>query len=354
MKPIMFDTDERCWQAVCERDTRADGQFIFAVLTTGICCRPSCRSRRALRENVRFYPDVATAQAEGFRPCKRCQPEKTDPQQQKVEKVAAACRLLEQETPITLEALARQLAISPFHFHRLFKSVTGMTPKAWQQAWRARRLREALGQGAKITDAVISAGFPDSSSYYQQADAALGMTARQFRRGGVDIDITWVCGDGSLGRCLVAESERGVCAVLPGEDDALLHAELASLFPNARLHPGDEIFRQRVAQVFSHLDDHRQPFSLPLDLRGTAFQLQVWQALRQIPAGETRSYRQVAQSIGHPRAVRAVASACAANKLALLIPCHRVVREGGALAGYRWGTARKALLLAREALFEEN
>lgn len=354
MKPIMIDTDERRWQAVCERDARADGQFVFAVLTTGVCCRPTCRSRRALRENVRFYPDVATAQAEGFRPCKRCQPEKSDPQQQKVEKVAAACRLLEQETPMTLEALARQAALSPFHFHRLFKSVTGMTPKAWQQAWRARRLREALGQGAKITDAALSAGFPDNSSYYQQADAALGMTARQFRRGGEDLDITWVCGDGPLGRCLVAESERGVCAVLPGESDALLCAELASLFPNARLHPGDEAFRQRVAQVFSHLDDHRQPFSLPLDLRGTAFQLQVWQALRQIPAGETRSYRQVAQSIGRPRAVRAVASACAANKLALVIPCHRVVREDGALSGYRWGTARKALLLAREASSKEK
>lgn len=354
MKPIMIDTDERRWQAVCERDARADGQFVFAVLTTGVCCRPTCRSRRALRENVRFYPDVATAQAEGFRPCKRCQPEKSDPQQQKVEKVAAACRLLEQETPMTLEGLARQAALSPFHFHRLFKSVTGMTPKAWQQAWRARRLREALGQGEKITDAALSAGFPDNSSYYQQADAALGMTARQFRRGGEDLDITWVCGDGPLGRCLVAESKRGVCAVLPGESDALLYAELASLFPNARLHPGDEAFRQRVEQVFSHLDDHRQPFSLPLDLRGTAFQLQVWQALRQIPAGETRSYRQVAQSIGRPRAVRAVASACAANKLALVIPCHRVVREDGALSGYRWGTARKALLLAREASSEEK
>lgn len=354
MKPIMFDTDERRWQAVCERDTGADGQFVFAVLTTGVCCRPSCRSRRALRENVRFYPDVDTAQAAGFRPCKRCQPENSDPQQQKVDKVAAACRLLEQETPITLEALARQLAVSPFHFHRLFKSVTGMTPKAWQQAWRARRLREALGQGAKITDAALSAGFPDNSSYYQQADAALGMTGRQFRRGGENMDITWVCGDGPLGRCLVAESKRGICAVLPGDNDSSLYDQLASLFPNARLHPGDEVFRLRVAQVFSHLNDHRQPFSLPLDLRGTAFQLQVWQALRQIPAGETRSYRQVAQSMGRPRAVRAVASACAANKLALVIPCHRVVREDGALSGYRWGTARKALQLAREAQYEET
>ena len=354
MKPIVADTDDRRWQAVCERDTRADGQFVFAVLTTGICCRPSCRSRRARRENVRFFADVAAAVAAGFRPCKRCQPDKDYPQQQRVDKVAQACRLLEQDAPLTLEALAGQLAMSPFHFHRLFKSVTGMTPKAWQQAWRAQRLREALEQGIPVTRAALAAGFPDSSSYYRQADAALGMTASQFRRGGEDLDITWVCGDGPLGRCLVAESERGVCAVLPGESDALLCAELASLFPNARLHPGDEAFRQRVAQVFSHLDDHRQPFSLPLDLRGTAFQLQVWQALRQIPAGETRSYRQVAQSIGRPRAVRAVASACAANKLALVIPCHRVVREDGALSGYRWGTARKALLLAREASSEEK
>lgn len=354
MKPRMIDTDERRWQAVCERDACADGQFVFAVLTTGICCRPSCRSRRALRENVRFYPDVETAQAEGFRPCKRCQPEKIAPQQQKVEKVAAACRLLEQEVPITLEALARQLAVSPYHFHRIFKSVTGMTPKAWQQAWRARRLREALGQGEKITDAALAAGFPDNSSYYQQADAMLGMTARQFRRGGENTDITWVCDDSPLGRCLVAESVRGVCAVLPGNDDASLYEELASIFPNARLHPGDDAFRLRVAQVFSHLADHRHPVSLPLDLRGTAFQLQVWQMLRQIPAGETRSYRQVAQSLGRPGAVRAVASACAANKLALVIPCHRVIRENGALSGYRWGTPRKAQLLAREAQSEEN
>ncbi|QLO36075.1 bifunctional DNA-binding transcriptional regulator/O6-methylguanine-DNA methyltransferase Ada [Klebsiella sp. RHBSTW-00484] len=354
MKPMMINTDERRWQAVCERDVRADGQFVFAVLTTGICCRPSCRSRRALRENVRFYANVEAALAAGFRPCKRCQPDKTDPQQQKVEKVAAACRLLEQETPITLDALSRELAVSPFHFHRLFKSVTGMTPKAWQQAWRARRLREALGQGRTVTDAALAAGFPDTSSYYQQADAALGMTASQFRRGGDDTDITWVCDDGPLGRCLVAESERGICAVLPGDDDASLHEELGKIFPNARLQPGDDVFHQRVAQVFAHLNDHRQLISLPLDLRGTAFQLQVWQALRQIPGGETRSYRQVAQSIDRPRAVRAVASACAANKLAMVIPCHRVVREGGALSGYRWGIARKALLLAREAQTEEN
>lgn len=354
MKKATCLTDDQRWQSVLARDPNADGEFVFAVRTTGIFCRPSCRARHALRENVSFYANASEALAAGFRPCKRCQPDKANAQQHRLDKITHACRLLEQETPVTLEALADHVAMSPFHLHRLFKATTGMTPKAWQQAWRARRLREALGQGAKITDAALSAGFPDNSSYYQQADAALGMTGRQFRRGGENMDIIWVCGDGPLGRCLVAESERGICAVLPGDNDSSLYDQLASLFPNARLHPGDEVFRLRVAQVFSHLNDHRQPFSLPLDLRGTAFQLQVWQALRQIPAGETRSYRQVAQSMGRPRAVRAVASACAANKLALVIPCHRVVREGGALSGYRWGTARKALLLAREAQYEET
>ena len=325
MKPILFDTDERRWQAVCERDARADGQFVFAVLTTGVCCRPSCRSRRALRENVRFYPDVATAQAEGFRPCKRCQPEKTDPQQQKIEKVAAACHLLEQEKPVTLEALARQLALSPFHFHRLFKSVTGMTPKAWQQAWRARRLREALGQGEKVTPAVLAAGFPGGSSYYRQADAALGMTASQFRRGGAATVVTWTTGDCALGRCLVAQSERGVCAVLPGDNDAALLDDLRQRFPRAELRQGDPEFRRQMAEIFAHLDDSRRPVSLPLDLRGTAFQLQVWQALRAIPAGETVCYTVLAQRIGQPSAARAVAGACAANPVAVAIPCHRVV-----------------------------
>ena len=340
MKPIVADTDDRRWQAVCERDTRADGQFVFAVLTTGICCRPSCRSRRARRENVRFFADVAAAVAAGFRPCKRCQPDKDYPQQQRVDKVAQACRLLEQDAPLTLEALAGQLAMSPFHFHRLFKSVTGMTPKAWQQAWRAQRLREALEQGIPVTRAALAAGFPDSTS--------------QFRRGGAATVVTWTTGDCALGRCLVAQSERGVCAVLPGDNDAALLDDLRRRFPNAELREGDPDFCQQMAEIFAHLDDSRRPVSLPLDLQGTAFQLQVWQALRQIPVGETRSYRQVAEHIGQPRAVRAVAGACAANSLAVIVPCHRVVREDGALSGYRWGTARKAQLLAREAQHEEE
>ncbi len=234
--------------------------------------------------------------------------------------MAQACRLLEQDAPLTLEALAGQLAMSPFHFHRLFKSVTGMTPKAWQQAWRAQRLREALEQGIPVTRAALAAGFPDSSSYYRQADAALGMTASQFRRGGAATVVTWTTGDCALGRCLVAQSERGVCAVLPGDNDAALLDDLRRRFPNAELREGDPDFCQQMAEIFAHLDDSRRPVSLPLDLQGTAFQLQVWQALRQIPAGETRSYRQVAEHIGQPRAVRAVAGACAANSLAVIVP----------------------------------
>lgn len=354
MKPIVADTDDRRWQAVCERDTRADGQFVFC----GTDHRHLLSSllplaARAARKRTLFCRR-RRRRGGGFRPCKRCQPDKDYPQQQRVDKVAQACRLLEQDAPLTLEALAGQLAMSPFHFHRLFKSVTGMTPKAWQQAWRAQRLREALEQGIPVTRAALAAGFPDSSSYYRQADAALGMTASQFRRGGAATVVTWTTGDCALGRCLVAQSERGVCAVLPGDNDAALLDDLRRRFPNAELREGDPDFCQQMAEIFAHLDDSRRPVSLPLDLQGTAFQLQVWQALRQIPVGETRSYRQVAEHIGQPRAVRAVAGACAANSLAVIVPCHRVVREDGALSGYRWGTARKAQLLAREAQHEEE
>lgn len=346
--------DDQRWQDVLARNPQADGQFVFAVLTTGIFCRPSCTARHALRQNVRFYPDVQSAIAAGFRPCKRCQPDKAHPQQQRLDKVAKACRLLEQDSPITLEQLAEAVAMSPYHFHRLFKSVTGMTPKAWQLAFRARRLRTTLGENNTITDAVLAAGFPDSSSYYRQADAALGMTAGQFRRGGEASDVWFTCSRCTLGHCLVAESERGICAILLADSDEQLLEELRNLFPHARRAEGNAAFSERVAQVIRRLDHADSPFTLPLDLRGTAFQMQVWQALREIPAGETVSYQALAMKIGKPGAVRAVASACAANKLAIVIPCHRVVRQNGALSGYRWGTARKAQLLQREANEEET
>lgn len=342
-------TDEQCWQAVCQRDGLYDGQFVFAVRTTGIFCRPSCRSRPPLRENVGFYPDPDTAMAAGFRPCKRCQPDNIDPILQRQAKVEKACRLLEQDTPITLDALAKAVAMSPWHFHRLFKRVTGMTPKNWQQAFRAKRLQNTLSQSSTITEAVLAAGFPDNSSYYRQADAALGMTARQYRRGGDETGVHYAFSRCALGHCLVAESERGICAILLGDSEEVLLTELQQIFPHAQREPGSARFTQHVAEVVERLDNPRSPFTLPLDLRGTAFQLQVWQALRTLAPGETVSYQTLATKIGKPKAVRAVASACAANKLAIVVPCHRVVRADGGLSGYRWGVARKAQLLQQEA-----
>lgn len=354
MKNRLHITDDDRWQSVVDRDADADGQFVFAVQTTGIFCRPSCRAKHALRKNVTFFADARQALAAGFRPCKRCQPEKDSAHQHRLEKIAHACQLLEQESPLTLDELAQQVAMSPYHLHRLFKATTGMTPKAWQQSWRARRLRDALAKGVPVTQAILNAGFPDSSSYYRKADQTLGMTAKQFRKGGDNVSVRYTLADCTLGRCLVAESERGICAILLGDDDATLVADLHGLFPAAQDVPADTDFQQRVREVIAAINARDAPLSLPLDIRGTAFQQQVWQALRAIPCGETMSYQQLASAIGKPKAVRAVASACGANKLAIVIPCHRVIRGDGALSGYRWGIARKAQLLQRETTGEET
>ncbi|HHT8250690.1 TPA: bifunctional DNA-binding transcriptional regulator/O6-methylguanine-DNA methyltransferase Ada [Citrobacter braakii] len=354
MKNRLHITDDDRWQSVVDRDADADGQFVFAVQTTGIFCRPSCRAKHALRKNVSFFADARQALAAGFRPCKRCQPDKDSAHQHRLEKIAHACQLLEQESPLTLDELAQQVAMSPYHLHRLFKATTGMTPKAWQQSWRARRLRDALAKGVPVTQAILNAGFPDSSSYYRKADQTLGMTAKQFRKGGDNVSVRYTLADCSLGRCLVAESERGICAILLGDDDATLVADLHGLFPAAQDVPADADFQQRVREVIAAINARDAPLSLPLDIRGTAFQQQVWQALRAIPCGETMSYQQLASAIGKPKAVRAVASACGANKLAIVIPCHRVIRGDGALSGYRWGIARKAQLLQRETTGEET
>lgn len=354
MKRDDFTSEQARWQAVESRDARADERFVFAVVTTGIFCRPSCRARRPLRDNVRFYPDAAGALAAGFRPCKRCQPDKTPPQQQKAMRIAAACRQMETSAaPLTLAELAQNAAMSPYHFHRLFKSVTGLTPKAWQQALRAQKLRKALREGESVTGAIYASGYASGSAFYREADAALGMTARQYLRGGETAPVDWTIVSCQLGLCLVAQSERGVCAIFPGESRERLESELLTLFPHAQPSQ-DADFHQRVAQVVAFLDAPAGEWTLPLDIRGTAFQQQVWQALRAIPAGSTLSYSELAQKIGKPGAVRAVASACAANKLAVAIPCHRVVRGDGALSGYRWGVERKAALLAREAKIKKK
>ena len=251
-------------------------------------------------------------------------------------KVEKACRLLENDSTLTLHALAEQVAMSPFHFHRLFKSVTGMTPKAWQQAARARRLRTSLTPGEKITDSVLAAGFPDSSSYYRKANETLGMTAKQYRSGGSDVTVRYAISECSLGRCLVAESQRGICAILLGDNDDALTEEIHTLFSHAQAALPEGEFAITLQQVISSLDNSSNALALPLDIRGTVFQQQVWQALRAIPCGETASYQQIASAIGKPKAVRAVASACAANTLAIVIPCHRVVRNDGACWTSAW------------------
>lgn len=348
-------SDESRWQAVETRDNRADEQFVFAVKTTGICCRPSCSARHPLRKNVLFFENVAAAVDAGFRPCKRCQPDKPAPEQQRIDRITEACRILEASSePIVLAELAVRVAMSPFHFHRLFKQVTGLTPHAWQKALRAKRLREQLNEGEGVTRAVFEAGYQSGSNFYQQANEVLGMTAKQYRRGGARATIQFVVGSCRLGEFLVAQSERGICAILLGNDGQSLIHELETLFPNSSLDVGDESFARRVAQVVSVLEHPGQQVALPLDIQGTAFQQQVWQALRQIPAGQTASYSDIAQRIGKPQAVRAVAGACAANKLAVVIPCHRVVRNDGALSGYRWGVERKRQLLEIEAKQREE
>lgn len=344
-------TDDLRWQVVVQRDPNGDGDFVFAVSTTGIFCRPSCRSRRPLRKNVRFFTDAASALAAGFRPCKRCQPIGPTLQQRQRDLIADACRLLAaSERPIGLKTLAERMAVSPWHFQRLFKKVTGVTPRAWYQAQRATRLRTALRQNSTVTDAVYDAGYNSASSYYRQADRTLGMTASQYRNRGAETVIHYVYGHCQLGHVIVAASERGVCAVLPGDNPGQLREELAAMFPRAQLTEAGEgsSLVNALAAVLDYLDVPDGTFPLPLDLQGTLFQQRVWQALCTIPPGETASYRDIACKIGQPDAFRAVAGACGANRLALVIPCHRIIRQDGTLSGYRWGQDRKRLLLARE------
>jgi AraC family transcriptional regulator of adaptative response/methylated-DNA-[protein]-cysteine methyltransferase len=338
------------WAAVQARDASADGQFFYSVQTTGVYCRPSCASRPARPENVRFHATAEAAQAAGFRPCKRCKPDQPPADQRHAQMAAAACRAIEAaETPPTLEGLAKVSGLSPHHFHRLFRAATGLTPKAYADAHRARRVRERLGQGSGVTEAIYDAGFNSSGRFYEQADAILGMTPSDYRGGGAGAQIHFAVGQCSLGSILAAQSERGVCAILLGDDPAALVRDLQDRFPKATLVGGDAGFEATVAKVVGLVEAPAQGLDLPLDVRGTAFQQRVWQALRAIPAGRTASYAEVATAIGSPKAVRAVAGACAANPLAVAIPCHRVVRTGGGLSGYRWGIERKRALLDREA-----
>jgi AraC family transcriptional regulator, regulatory protein of adaptative response / methylated-DNA-[protein]-cysteine methyltransferase len=338
------------WAAVLARDAGADGRFWYSVRTTGVYCRPSCAARRARPENVRFHASREDAERAGFRPCKRCRPDQDGVREQHAALVAAACRTIESagQAP-DLATLAAKAGLSPFHFHRVFKAVTGLTPKGYANAHRARRVRSELSRANSVTAAVFDAGYNSSGRFYAQSDEMLGMPPRDYRAGGANAAIRFAVGECSLGSILVAASERGICAILMGDDPDALARQLQDQFPRAQLTGGDASFERLVAEVVGFVEAPKVGLSLPLDVRGTAFQQRVWQALREIPAGSTASYREVADRIGAPKSARAVAQACASNALAVAIPCHRVVRNDGGLSGYRWGVERKRALLDREA-----
>jgi len=346
-----YATDDARWEAVLARDTDAGGQFVYAVRTTGVYCRPGSCARLPRRENVEFFATAEAAEAAGYRPSRRIGSDRDSLAARRAALVAQACRWIESaDTPPGLEELAAQAGMSLFHFHRLFKAETGLTPKSYASAYRARRLRQELGASrSSVTDAIYEAGFNSNSRFYEASDRLLGMRARDYRAGGAGTAIRFAVGQCSLGAILVAQSQRGICAILLGDDPEALVRDLQDQFPLARLIGGDAGFEQLVAQVVGFVEAPAIGLNLPLDVRGTAFQERVWQALREIPPGRTASYAEIAQRIGAPRAVRAVAQACGANRLAVAIPCHRVIRRDGDVSGYRWGVDRKRELLKREA-----
>ena len=349
-KAARTTTRDPRWAAVVARDAAADGSFYYSVRTTGVYCRPSCAARQPRPENVAFHATRADAERAGFRPCRRCKPDQASLSVQHAATIARACRLIEEsdEAP-DLAMLAANAGLSPFHFHRLFKSIAGVTPKAYAKAHRARRVRSQLGASASVTAAIYDAGYNSNGRFYAESEQLLGMKPSEYRAGGANAAIRFAVGECTLGSILVAASERGVCSILIGDDPGKLVRDLQDQFPKAQLIGADKAFEQLVAQVVGFVEAPALGLNLPLDIRGTAFQQRVWQALRDIPVGATVSYSELAARIGAPKAVRAVAQACAANTLAVAIPCHRVVRNDGALSGYRWGVARKRTLLEREA-----
>jgi len=348
-QPPAADIDERRWQSVLAHDAAADGSFVYSVATTGVYCRPSCAARRPLRRNVRFHATCADAEAAGFRPCRRCKPSAEGHRAENAAKIAAACRTIEEaETAPSLAALAHAAGMSRFHFHRLFKSVTGITPKSYATAVRDKRMREALRAAPTVTDAIYEAGFASSGRFYDGAARKLGMQPRQFCSGGPDMQIRFAIAQSSLGLTLVAATAKGICAIFLGEDPATLEEELRRRFPRAEITGDDAGLRGLLTRAIAAIEKPRKAAALPLDLQGTPFQQQVWAALRDIPPGETTTYGEIARRIGRPQAVRAVGAACGANPVAIAVPCHRVVGSSGKLTGYRWGVERKRSLIARE------
>ena len=353
MPPEMAD-DPR-WARIVARDKTADGCFWYSVATTGIYCRPSCPSRTANPRNVQLHDTLAAAKATGFRPCKRCNPDGISIEGENAAIIAQACRLIEEsEEEPSLNDLAKAVGRSPSYFHRMFKAITGLTPKDYAVAHRAAKVRQGLDSGNSVTEAMYDAGFNSSGRFYEKSTGLLGMTPTQYRAGGANEEIRFAVGETSLGAILVASSKKGVASILLGTDPDTLVRNLQDRFPKARLIGADGDYEALVARVVGFVEAPNLGLDLPLDVRGTAFQQRVWQALQEIPVGQTVSYAEVARRIGSPTAVRAVAGACAANNLAVAIPCHRVVRNDGSLSGYDWGVERKRVLLDREAALGER
>jgi len=342
--------DDQLWQAVMAKDARFDGQFVFAVSSTGVYCRPSCPSRRAHRERVKFFELPEAAEQAGFRACLRCQPRRArilDPQ---IELVQRVCRLLNsnENESLKLPELASQAGVSQFHLQRTFKRVMGISPRQYLAARKIDNFKTLVRKGETVTNSLYESGFNSSSRLYEHASEELGMTPATYSRGGRGVDISYTTADSSMGRLLVAVTERGVCAVRMADSDADLEKDLREEFPNAELKRDDSALRESVQKILNHLDKNEPRLDLPLDIKATAFQRQVWEHLREIPYGQTVSYGDVAKALGKPGAVRAVGRACATNPVALVIPCHRVVREDKTLGGYRWGLDRKKKLLEHE------
>jgi AraC family transcriptional regulator of adaptative response/methylated-DNA-[protein]-cysteine methyltransferase len=342
--------DEQLWQAVVSKDARFDGQFVFAVSSTGVYCRPSCPSRRAHRERVSFFDLPEAAEQAGFRACLRCQPQRArvlDPQMELVQRVCSVLNASDSET-VKLAELASHAGVSVFHLQRTFKRVMGISPRQYLAARRFGNFKALVRKGDSVTTALYESGFNSSSRLYEYASEELGMTPATYSRGGRGVNINYTITDSSMGRLLVAMTERGVCAVRMSDTDAELEKDLREEFPHAEIKRDDSALREQLQKILNHLDHNEPRLDLPLDIRATAFQRQVWEKLRAIPYGQTVSYGDVAKSLGNPGAVRAVGRACATNPVALVIPCHRVVREDQSLGGYRWGLERKKKLLQKE------
>jgi AraC family transcriptional regulator of adaptative response/methylated-DNA-[protein]-cysteine methyltransferase len=342
--------NDQLWQAVMAKDSSYDGQFVFAVSSTGIYCRPSCPSRRAHRERVKFFDLPEAAEQAGFRACLRCQPQRAHVVDPQIELVQRVCRFLNTSDSETLKLaeLASHAGISVFHLQRTFKRVMGISPRQYLAARRFGNFKTLVRKGDSVTTALYESGFNSSSRLYEHAAEELGMTPATYSRGGRGVNISYTIAGSPMGRLLVAITERGVCAVRMGDSDAELEKDLREEFPQAEIKRDDSVLREPVQKILNHLDNNESRLDLPLDIRATAFQRQVWEKLRAIPYGETASYADVAKALGKPGAVRAVGRACATNPVALVIPCHRVVREDKSLGGYRWGLERKKKLLEHE------